>query len=142
NGSIGVDTDLSRNLSHVPLRDWMANNDPMQYLRDQTTAFDGHINGQNLNNTLTIVNGDVHSWDTLSDQAVCDWLSTFTLQLPTAASTLADQDGTYFRFYVNQVRPGSFTPFSWVLDSVNNRVTLYNTANLSRVSIDVTSAGL
>ena len=142
NGSIGVGTDLSQNLSHVPLRDWMANNDPMQYLRDQTTAFDAHINGQNLNNTLTIVNGDVHSWNTLSDHAVCDWLSQFSLLLPTAASTLADQDGAYFRFFVNQARPGSFTPFSWVLDPVNNRVTLYNTANLTRVSIDVTSAGL
>jgi hypothetical protein len=142
NGTIGVGTDMSRNLSHVPVRDWMANNDPMLYLRDQTTAFDSHVNGQNLNNTLTIVDGTVHKWSTLDDHAVCDWLSQFTLQIPRSANTLADQEGTYFWFYVNQSAPGSFTPFSWVMDSVNNRITLYNTANLARTSIDVTRAGL
>ena len=142
NGSIGVGTDMSRNLSHVPVRDWMANNDPIQYLRTQTTAFDTHANSQNLNNTITIVDGSVHNWSTLDDHAVCDWLSQFTLQIPRSGSTLADQDGTYFWFDVNQNAAGSFSPFSWQLDSVNNRISLYNTANLARVTLDVTAAGL
>ena len=37
---------------------------------------------------------------------------------------------------------GAFTPFSWVLDPVNNRVTLFATGNLSQISVDVTTAGL
>jgi acetyl esterase/lipase len=141
-GSIGVGTDMSRNLSHVPVRDWMANNDPVQYLRNQTTTFDAHINSQNLNNTLTVVNGTVHNWSTLDDHAVCDWLSQFSLQIPRSANTLADQDGTYFWFNVSQAAAGSFTPFSWVLDSANNRITIYNTANLARLTLDATDAGL
>lgn len=141
-GVVGVGTDMSRNLSHIPVRNWMANNDPMVYLRDQTTAFDAHSTTQNLNNTMTIVNGDVHKWDTLDETAVCDWLSQFTLQIPRSASTLADQDGTYFWFRVNQDASGAFTPFQWVLDPVPNRVTIYNTANLARLSLDATAAGL
>ena len=141
-GTIGPDTDMSRNLSYVPVRDWMANNDPIQYLRDQTTAFDAHVNAQNLNNTMTVVNGTVHNWSTLDDHAVCDWLSQFTLQIPRSASTLADQDGDYFWFHVNQNTAGSFTPFQWVLDPANDRITLYNTANLQRIALDVTAAGL
>jgi hypothetical protein len=142
NGSIGVGTDMSRNLSHVPMRDWLANNDPIQYLRNQTTSFDAHVNSQNLNNTMTVVDGTVHNWSTLDDHAVCDWLSQFSLQIPRAASTLADQDGTYFWFNLTQTAPGSFTPFSWSLDTVNNRISIYNTANLARLSLDATDAGL
>ena len=142
NGTIGVGTDMSRNLSHVPVRDWMANNDPIQYLRDQTTSFDTHVNSQNLNNTLTVVNGTVHNWSTLDDHAVCDWLSQFSLQIPLSANTLADQDGTYFWFNVTQTAAGSFTPFSWALDTANNRISIFNTANLARLTLDATDAGL
>jgi hypothetical protein len=142
NGSIGIDTDMSRNVSHVPVRDWMANSDPMVYLRDQTTAFDSHIQGQNLNNTMTTVTASVHSWSTLDDAGVCDWLSQFTLQLPRTASTLADQDGTYFWFQVNQTRSGTFTPFNWTVDPIYNRISLWNTSNLARVSVDASAAGL
>jgi dienelactone hydrolase len=141
-GVIGTGTDMGRNLSHIPVRDWMANNDPITYLQQQTTTFDAYVTGQNPNNSMTVVNANVHSWSTLDDTAVCDWLSQFTLQLPRSANTLADQDGTYFWFNVSQSAAGSFTPFSWSMDTVSNRLSLYNTVNLARVAIDVTSAGL
>jgi len=139
---IGVGTDMSRNLAHVPVRDWMANNDPMLYLREQTTAFDDHVRPLNPSNMFTTVVGDVHKWETLDFTATCDWLAQFTLHMPTASSTLADQNGRYFYFDVEQDVSGAFTPFSWNLDSLANRVTIYATANLARVSIDVTRAGL
>jgi dienelactone hydrolase len=141
-GLIGTGTDMGRNMTHLPIRNWMANNDPMVYLRNQTQAFDTYLNGESVNTTLTIVDGSVHSWSTLDDTVVCDWLSQYSLHLPTMASTLADQDGNYFWWQVNQTTSGAFTPFSWYLDSVANRISLYNTANLDRVTIDATKAGL
>lgn len=141
-GLIGTGTDMGRNLSYIPVRDWMADNDPMLYLRNQTTAFDQYLNGQAMNTTFTIVNASVHSWDTLDEVAVCDWLSQYTLQIPKDASTLADQDGTYFWWQVMQSTTGTFTPFSWYLDPAANRISLFNTANLDRASIDATAAGL
>jgi dienelactone hydrolase len=141
-GLVGSGTDMGRNMTHLPIRNWMANNDPMQYLRNQTTAFDTYLNGEAVNTTLTIVDGNVHSWSTLDETVVCDWLSQFSLQLPRLASTMADQDGNYFWWQVSQTTSGAFTPFSWYLDSVANRISLYNTANLEQVSIDATAAGL
>jgi len=141
-GLIGTTTDMGRNLAYLPVRNWMADNDPMAYLRNQTTNFDGYLTGQAMDTTFTIVNGSVHSWNTLDETQVCDWLSQFSLQIPKSASTLADQDGNYFWFQVTQSTSGTFTPFSWYLDPAANRISLYNTANLNRVSIDATSAGL
>ena len=141
-GLIGAGTDMGRNMTHLPIRNWMANNDPMLYLRNQTSAFDTYLNGEAVNTTLTVVDGNVHSWSTLDDSVVCDWLAQYSLQLPKMASTLADQSGTYFWWQVNQTTTGAFTPFSWYLDSVANRISLYNTSNLDRVSIDATAAGL
>ena len=141
-GLVGTGTDMGRNLSHVQIRNWMANADPMQYLRNQTTSFDTYLNGQSVTTMFTIVNANVHSWNTLDETQVCDWLSQFVLEIPKNASTMADQDGTYFWFQVNQSSSGSFTPFSWFLDPVANRISLYNTANLQRVTLDATSAGL
>jgi pimeloyl-ACP methyl ester carboxylesterase len=140
--AIAVGSDMSRNLSHIPVRNWMANNDPMVYLRDQTTAFDTHVQGQNANNTFTQVNASVHKWETMDFANACDWLAQFSLQTPTASSTLADQNGRYFYFDVEQGVTGAFTPFSWIVDPIANRLTVYATANLSRISVDVTQTGL
>lgn len=139
---VGVGTDMSRNLAHIPVRNWMADNDPMIYLRNQTIAFDTHVQPQNPNNVFTTVSADIHKWSTLDFVGTCDWLSQFTLQVPMASSTLADQDGKFFHFDVEQGVSGAFTPFSWIIDPVANRVTIYSTENLARVSIDATSAGL
>lgn len=140
--AVGVGTDMSRNLAHLPVRTWMADNDPMVYLRAQTLAFDTHVQPQNPDNTFTTVSANIHKWSTLDFVATCDWLSQFTLEVPTSASTLADQDGKYFHWDVQQGVAGAFTPFSWNLDAVNNRVTLFATGNLTQLSVDVTTAGL
>jgi hypothetical protein len=140
--TVSSGTDMSRNISHVPVLDWMASNDPLVYLRDQTTAFDAHVNGQNAHNSMTVVNADVHKWYTLDFHAACDWLSQFSLQMPRTASTLADQDGTYFWFQIEQSVGGVFTPVNWTVDTPNNRLTIWGTANLQRISVDATAAGL
>ncbi|MFN0008399.1 MAG: hypothetical protein ACKVXR_10865 [Planctomycetota bacterium] len=140
--TVGLGTDMSRNLAHIPVRNWMASSDPMVYLRSQTLAFDTHVQLQNPGNQFTTVPATIHKWSTLDFAATCDWLSQFTLQVPMASSTLADQDGKYFHFEVDQDVSGAFTPFSWIIDPITNRIVLYATGNLDRVSIDATAAGL
>jgi dienelactone hydrolase len=141
-GTVGAGTDMSRNLAEVPVLNWMASADPVGYLLNQTLAFDGHIQGQNAANAFTSVAQNIHSWSTLDDTQVCDFLAQHTLQAPTAGNTLADQDGTYFRFRVEQDAPGAFTPFEWNVDAAQNRLSLWGTANLERLTVDSTGLGL
>ena len=141
-GSVGAGTDMSRNLSAMPVLVWMASADPIAYLVAQTLAFDAHIQPQNAGNAFTSVAANVHSWSTMDDAQVCDFLAQSTLALPASASTLADRDATYFRFQVEQDAAGSFTPFSWSTDPVQNRLSLWATANLKRITVDAPGLGL
>jgi hypothetical protein len=137
---VGVGTDMGRNLSYV--RSWMADQDPQPYLPLQTQLFAAHMQALNPANVLTTAPGNMHSWSTLDDTAVCDWLAQYTLQEPSIGSTLADQDGAWHRFIVEQGAPGAFTPFSWFADSNANRLSLWATANLKRISVDSGPLGL
>ncbi|MCY2960866.1 MAG: hypothetical protein NTY35_11925 [Planctomycetota bacterium] len=141
-GTIGAGTDFGRNLVHIPTLVWIANADPLVYLGTQTYAFDGYLQAQNAGHQLTVASGNVHAWTTLDETAVCDWLQTKTLQTPNGGRTLADEDGTWFRFQIEQDAPGSFTPFTWSIDTVARRVDISQTANLRRISIDAPGAGL
>lgn len=141
-GTVGAGTDMSRNLAAVPVLNWMASGDPVGYLQAQTLAFDNHVQAQNLENAFVSVPANIHSWSTLDDSQVCDFLAQKTLQSPSIASLLADQDGTYFRFQVQQDAAGSFTPFSWNVDAVQNRLSLWGTANLKRLTVDSGAIGL
>ena len=140
--TVGVGTDMSRNLAEVPVMDWMASADPVTYLLDQTMAFDQHNHATNAGNAFTTVSANVHSWSTLDDTAVCDYLAQFTLQQPSMSSTLADRDDTFYRFQVTQDAAGAFTPFSWHADAAQNRLSLWATANLKRLTVDALGLGL
>ncbi len=141
-GQIGVGTDFGRNLAHIPTLVWVANNDPLAYVVAQTYAFDTYLQAQNAGHQFTLANGNTHSWSTLDETAVCDWLQTKTLQTPSSGRTLADEDGVWHHFTIEQNTPGVFTPFTWDIDTVARRVELSQTANLDRISIDVVGAGL
>lgn len=139
---IGPGTDFGRNLAHIPTLVWIASGDPLLYLGTQSYAFDGHLQAQNAGHQLTVASGSVHSWSTLDETAVCDWLQTKTLQTPSAGRTLADEDGTWFHFGIEQDAPGAFTPFTWDVDTQARRLELSQTANLRRISFDAAGAGL
>ncbi|MBI5364796.1 MAG: hypothetical protein HZA53_16590 [Planctomycetes bacterium] len=141
-GAVAAGTDMSRNLAHVPVLDWLAAGDPLVYLYEQTDEFHKHIQHQNTQNTLVIAPGTVHSWNTLDETAVCNWLSQFTLQLPTEGSLLADDDGTWLRFQVAQDAGGDFTPFTWKSIAATNRFELTATRNLRRLTVDTQGLGL
>jgi len=135
-GQVGVGTDFARNLSHVPTLVWMANYDPLIYLGTQTNAFYGHIQPQNPAHQLTVVSGTSHSWSTLDETVVCDWLQQFTLQSPMSGSMLCDEDGVWRHFVVEQVAHTAFTPITWAINVALRRVDVLQTANLLRVSVD------
>jgi hypothetical protein len=137
---VNVGTDMSRNLRYV--RCWLADQDPQPYLPLQTHLFYDHISAANLADVLTIVPGNVHSWSTLDDHVVCDWLAQYSLQELTIGNTLADQDGAWGRFIVQQTAPGAFTPFSWHADAPPNRLSLWATSNLQRLSVDLIPLGM
>lgn len=139
--SIGVGTDMSRNLAHVPTYVWYADNDPNAYLREQTAQFDTHVRPQNVANLLSQIPSTTHSWGTLDDTAVCDWLAQRTLAIPTSGSTLADEDGRFFHFTLAQDASGSFTPFTWSFDATTSTFDLSATQNLRSLSMDLVSMG-
>ncbi len=141
-GAVGAGTDFARNLAHIPTLTWIANSDPMVYLGTQTYAFDAHVRAQNAANALTVVSGNTHAWTTLNGQAVCDWLQQFTLQAPTSGSTLADEDGVWLRFHVQQDAPGAFTPFTWSVDAGTRTIVISQTANLRVLTIDAPAFGV
>lgn len=137
---VGVGTDMGRNLKYV--RSWLADQDPQPYLPLETQLFATHMLGLNPANVLTTVSGNVHSWNTLDDTIVCDWLAQYTLQEPLIGNTLADRNGAWHRFRVEQDAPGAFTPFSWFSTPSANRLNLWATGNLKRLSVDCAPLGL
>lgn len=141
-GAVLPGTDMSRNLAHVPVLNWAAAGEPLQYLYEQTDELHKLIRTRNTFNTLVIVPGQNHTWNTLDETAVCDWLQQFQLQLPSSGSTLADADGVWFRFQVEQDQAGDFTPFTWKVFGANNRFELSATRNLERLRVDCDQAGL
>ncbi|MBL8862289.1 MAG: hypothetical protein JNK02_09790 [Planctomycetes bacterium] len=141
-GTIGAGTDFARNLFAVPTLTWIASAEPLAYLATQTYAFDGHLQAQNVAHAFVVASGNVHAWTTLDETAVCDWLQTKTLQTPTAGRTLADENGRWLHFDLEQDAAGSFTPFTWSIDAAARRIELSQTANLRRVSIHAAAAGV
>jgi hypothetical protein len=137
---VGVGTDMARNLTYV--HNWVADHDPQPYLPLQTQIFQTHVEALNPADVLTIAPGNVHSWSTLDDTAACDWLATYTLEEPSIGTTLADDNGAWHRFRINQSVSGAFTPFSWYADANANRLSLWATSNLERISVDAAPMGL
>lgn len=140
--AIGVGTDFARNLAHVPTLVWRALGEPTAFLVAETDAFNTHIQPQNPANQYQTPAAAVHAWSTLDANYVCNWFATHTLTLPTSASTLADEDGQWLHFFVEQDAAGSFTPFTWSVDAAQKRIDVSATKNLKRLKITPAGFGL
>jgi pimeloyl-ACP methyl ester carboxylesterase len=139
---IGIGTDFARNLGHVPTLVWLAANEPTAYLQNQTVVFASHVQPQNVNNVLHVAPGNIHAWTTLDPAFVCNWLAQFTLTIPRGGSSLADEDGQWLGFFVEQDASGAFTPFDWGVDAALKRITLSGTRNLRRLRVNAASVGI
>jgi hypothetical protein len=126
----------------VPIRSWLASNDPQPYLPQQTLAFGAHVQSMNAANQLTVVSSSIHDWSTLDETVLCDWFAGFSLQQPKSGTLLADEDGAWLRFLIEQSQPGAFTAIDWSVDDLQNRIVLGSTRNLAKVSIDALGLGL
>lgn len=145
--AIDMSSDLSRNLSSTPVSTWRASLDLVECLPRENDVLDHHfqadlgrVPGATYNYNVVPFSG--HEWRMLDASVACDWLGQFTLQVPSLGRTLADVDGIYDSFYVEQDASGAFTPFDWSLDAQNNALHLSATANLKRLSLDPIAAGL
>lgn len=138
--------DLARNLLHVPMRIVRAQADPLAYLATQCDVLYNHMLDlgavQGVSLQYDVLPGTEHEWDTLDEGDACDWLEQFSLEMPNAGRTLADEDETYFFFGIEQDAPNAFSPFEWSVDNFANSLTLSKTANLTRVTVATTEAGL
>jgi hypothetical protein len=136
------DVDLVRNMTHVPTLSWVADSDPLPHLVAQTMAFHAHLGPLNPANRLRVVGSNLHSWTTLDETYVCDWLASHSLHEPTSGSVLADEDGQWFHFQVEQEVSGDFTPFTWSVDATTRTIHVTATTNLERLTIDTPRLGL
>ena len=149
-GQVQSGTDLARNLTHIPMQIYHPVEDPLPYLMRQGDIMSAHM--QTLG---AVVGPDFgyqhvpfgvdsydHKWSMMDSRWTFGWLGQHTLSLPTAARTLADHDGIYFHFFVEQDTASAFTPFDWQLDTANNALRLAATSNLKRLTVDTLAAGL
>ncbi len=137
-------TDLGRNLLHLATHTTRTTGD-IPYLITQNDLFYQHqlaLGALPSKHLLTVVNYPGHSWDAVSETTVCNWLRNHSLVLPSSAVTLADSSGRYFHFHVEQATAGSFTPFSWSVQPATNAVAITDTANLTRMRVELSDAGL
>ncbi len=137
-------TDLARNLAHTNVHLFRSNGD-VRYLSTQHDVLAAHLatlplaTGQQAAAVSSYVG---HSWDSVDERLVCDWLRQFQLASPSAARTLADEDATYYHFGIEQDAGGSFSPFTWAVDAQSNSVALTETENVQRITVQTARAGL
>lgn len=155
--SVEADTDMVRNLNHIPIQVSLADADPLTYLATQTVELDAHLTGINPGYDFNSVVGSTHSWDTITEADLCDWIEAHTLTTPTNGDAQIDRDEflygpfkqggdieyLHFRLLedVDAARTQAIT-FVWSRNLAANRLSLIDTSNLARLSVDVTTLGL
>jgi hypothetical protein len=145
-GTINAATDMARNVAHIPLRSFTIASEPAAtaYLRTQTLALFNWMLGFSSNGNWQEIAGNTHEWIHLDPVTTIEFLRQQTLTMPRAGThrVLADREGTWHHFYIEQDAPGAFTPFRWTMLDSLNRVVIDQTENLKRIVIDSASLGL
>lgn len=138
-GSIGADTDMARNLRHVPVHHWAVSGEPNAYLLDGSIRLHEHLVSKGATSTFDIGVGVEHDWETLDEDLALGFLEQQELTLPprgTSVPTLADRDGRWFHFDLERALPEDFARFRWTVDALNNRLILDQAANLTTIAFD------
>lgn len=136
---IDANSDLARNLAHIQVKNFYADGDPNAYLINQTTSTHDHLLARNVTSVIDTASFTIHKWKTLKEWKVLDYLESIVLADPAEGQvtrTLADRDGTWFHFDIDQVNTGEFSPFRWTNMASQNRLYLDEVANIERVSFD------
>jgi hypothetical protein len=148
--TVDSDTDMGRNLHHVPQRLAYAtgDNSPAGIVnREQIDLLETHLLELVPPAPVELVThaGNQHRWDTLDEVIVCDYLALKTLADPSGnVTTTADRDGRWYDMEVTQEAPGTFTRWTWYSDpdDVNNQwFALFSTKNLDTLKLHSADAG-
>ncbi len=142
---VDPETDMVRNLLHVPIYHFSASNDPVQYLVTQSYQMHlrllQHWGGDSTWATAT---SSTHSWATLAP-TILNWLQDKSLRAPTTGTSipiLADRDGRWHYFELRQTRDKQLSPFTVEWSSASNSVSFTDVANVASLEFDVTQEGL
>jgi pimeloyl-ACP methyl ester carboxylesterase len=130
------------NLAHIPIETWYAIDDPLVYLVEENLMLHAFLNGLGGVHILNPVLGAEHTWDSIDETQACNFLQQHTLAMPTSGYTVADRDGTYFQFEVEQDQAGDFSPMDWSVVSSQNTLIIDKTRNIRRITVDTTTLGL
>ncbi|MDP6538191.1 MAG: hypothetical protein QF903_06195 [Planctomycetota bacterium] len=143
-GAVDPTTDMARNLAGIPFRTSYATLDPLAYLMVQSAVFHDWMTALPASSTEVQIDAAEHAWTTLDETAVLDFLESKTLAIPRGGThrLLADREGVWMHFTVEQDAADAFTPLRWNLDASLNRLIVDQTENLARITADTASLGL
>ena len=126
-GSVDQDADMARNLSHIPVRNFNAIDDPNQNLVGQTAMLHNQLVLRVGSSVYEQGDGTTHNWGTLDEKAVLDYFATISYQEPASGTfvrTLADRDGGWHSFDLEQEAGDQISPFRWIALPEQNRLVL------------------
>ncbi|QDV05103.1 hypothetical protein Poly30_05980 [Planctomycetes bacterium Poly30] len=144
-GTVDLRGALSSNLSHVPVRHWYATMDVNATIVEQTLALDQAMSQEGSDTGVVPRPYAIHSWSTLDNTVVLDWLEGQRLTRPAAGEvtkTVADRDGRWHDLDIRQVAGDELTPILWSVQAQANALYLIDSKNLAEVAIDAPAAGL
>jgi hypothetical protein len=141
---VNKQTDLARNLSHVPVQTWCSPSDPLDHLVRQTRALLRHLMSFGADVYPNEERGNSHAWETLDEVSALDFLEAQRLELPTEGthSLLATHDGRWLHFDIEQVQGNSFSSLRWHANQGSNILYLDGLANIERLRVRTPDLGL
>lgn len=144
-GLIDPDSDMARNLVHVPAKGFDARFDPLWYLVHQTFRLHDHLIDLGGASIYSESGDSIHDWGTLAEKDVLDFFEPITYSEPgpgTLTRILADRDGRWLDFRIQQAQTGQFSPFRWTVVPTINRVVVDEVENVARMTIFRRALGL
>ena len=115
------------------------------FIIDQTIALDQAMQQDGADTGLVPRSFAIHSWSTLDNTAVLDWLQPHRLTRPAAGEvlrTIADRDGAWHDLDIKQSSADALTPILWTVQPQANAFYAIETENLAELAIDAAEIGL
>lgn len=143
--TIDQGNDLARNLKYVAVKNWAVAGDPQDHLVAQAGLLHGQVELRGGTSNLQVGAGSVHTWDSLSERQVLNYLQSQVRQDPvpgTKTKTLVHRDGRFYHFDVTQRLDDRFSSFDWRIMSGINRIFLEKVTNLDHILFNAENANL
>ncbi|HIF41345.1 MAG TPA: hypothetical protein EYQ74_09635 [Planctomycetes bacterium] len=134
-GLVDPATDMVRDLTHMPVLSYYADQDPNATLIAQTTATHHQFRKRGGKGRLIHSPQNKHDWQTLKERRVFRMFR-HAFQAPTTLTrTLADRDGDWHGFNITQATARVFSPFRWVVLPSANSFVVDEVANIQNLKL-------